>query len=207
VKKRDYPLGNLKVIGGERRGFRLTAPRGSDLRPTSGRVREAVFDILSGEILGTRWLDLFAGTGAMGIEALSRGAVSCVFLEEDRFVGGLIQKNLEVCGYGSRAEVILGELPYALSRLPPNGEFDLVFVDPPYGDRAGEATLTALGDSRILSPRARIILEHRKSWVPPGFAGRLSLQRSARYGDTTLSFFGMSIVRQPPVREGGREEV
>jgi 16S rRNA (guanine966-N2)-methyltransferase len=176
------------------------------LRPTAGRVREAVFDILGDEIRGARCLDLFAGTGAMGIEALSRGAASCVFLEETPSALRAIQKNLEICGFTSRGEVIRGRLPSALSRLPLKSPFEVVFVDPPYGSREAEATMMALGESRNLSPRARVILEHRKSWIPPDGAGRLSLQRSARYGDTTLSFYGASVARARAGREDEREE-
>jgi 16S rRNA (guanine966-N2)-methyltransferase len=182
-------VGQLRVIGGERKGFRLASPRGSVLRPTSGRVREAFFDILAGEIAGARFLDLFAGTGAMGIEALSRGAASSLFVEEDRGAVEAIRRNLEACGFRSRGKVLAGRLPGALRRLGNGAEFDLIFVDPPYGDPVAEDTLAALGELRSFSPQGRVVLEHRKSWTPPGLAGGLCLERTVRYGDTALSFF------------------
>jgi 16S rRNA (guanine966-N2)-methyltransferase len=185
-------MGNLRVIGGERKGFRIMSPRGSDLRPTSGRVRKALFDILGDDVREARFLDLFAGTGAVGIEALSRGASCCHFLEEDSSAARIIRKNLEDCGFGPRGLVILGKLPTTLTRLPPRMTFSLVFVDPPYGAREAQETLEALGRSGSLSTASKVILEHRKTWEPPALIGRLGLRRSVRYGDTVLSFFSMA---------------
>src|SRR5206468_1003309 len=176
---------------GERRGFPLFAPRGLALRPTSGHVRKALFDILGESILGARFLDLFAGTGALGIEALSRGAAFSTFLEEGRVALAAIRRNLEECGFTDRARVIGGRLPGALSRIPQGEEFRFVFVDPPYGDQSLESTLRALGGMRSLSQNAQVVLEHRKFWKPPEALG-LALGRSIRYGDTVLSFFHLS---------------
>lgn len=182
-------MGKLRIIGGDRKGLPLFSPAGSSLRPTSGRVREALFDILGGDIAGARFLDLFAGTGAVGIEALSRGAALCVFVEKDRAAAAIVRRNLLSGGFVPRAGVIVGSLPAALSRLPGGESFNLVFVDPPYGSPQGEETLQALGRSGNLAPACRVILEHRKSWEPPARPGGLSLRRRARYGDTVLSFF------------------
>ena len=115
-------MGKLRIIGGDRKGLPLFSPRGSSLRPTSGRVREALFDILGGDIAGARFLDLFAGTGAVGIEALSRGAALCVFVEKDRAAAAIVRRNLLSGGFGPRGGVIVGSLPAALSRLPARGE-------------------------------------------------------------------------------------
>jgi len=167
----------------------LSSLRGSSVRPTAGRVREALFDILGGDIAGARFLDLFAGTGAVGIEALSRGAALCIFVEKDRAAAAIVRRNLLTGGFGPRGGVIVGTLPSALSRLPVGQSFDLVFIDPPYESPQGEETLQALGRSGSLAPACRVILEHRKSWDPPARPGRLSLRRRARYGDTVLSFF------------------
>ncbi len=183
-------MGKLRIIGGDRKGLPLLCLRGASLRPTSGRVREALFDILGGDVAGARFLDLFAGTGAVGIEALSRGADLCVFVEKDRAATAIGRRNLLSGGFGPRAEWIVGSLPAALSRLPRGESFSLVFLDPPYDGPLGEETLRALGRSGIPGPACRVILEHRKSWEPPAREGCLFRRRSARYGDTVLSFYG-----------------
>jgi 16S rRNA (guanine966-N2)-methyltransferase len=185
-------MGSLRVIGGERRGFRLVSPRGSTLRPTSGRVREALFDILGKAIEGTWFLDLFAGTGAVGIEALSRGAFFSVFLEENRSAAKAIHRNLEICGFEDRGRVVLGRIPAALSRLTGEAGYGVVFVDPPYESRAAGRTLEVLGWSGILAAGAKVVVEHRRSWDPPSLSGRLLRRRSVRHGDTVLSFFEMA---------------
>jgi len=185
-------VGGLRIIGGDRKGLVLASPRGLALRPTSARVREALFDILGAEVAGARFLDLFAGTGAVGIEALSRGAERCLFVEKERAVAAIVRRNLEAGGFGSRGTVLVGSLPAALTRLPRGEDFDLVFIDPPYEDPLGEELLEILGRTASLSSHGRVILEHRKFRRPPESAGRLHLRRSARYGDTVLSFYGMS---------------
>lgn len=182
-------MGNLRVIGGEKRGFSLASPPGFDVRPTSARVREALFDILAGEIPGAGFLDLYAGTGAVGIEALSRGASRCVFVEESRRGAMAIRSNLEACGFQASGRVIAGHLPAALWRVPAGEAFDIAFLDPPYGDRGTESTLEALGGWQGLSRDTQLVLEHRKSWEPPRRAGALVLQRAVRYGDTILTFY------------------
>ncbi len=184
-------MGKLRIIGGDRKGLSLSSPRGDSLRPTSGRVREALFDILRAEVAGSRFLDLFAGTGAVGIEALSRGAAFCLFVEKNRAAAAILRRNLGSGGFESRGEVIIGSLPSALTRLPRGERFDLVFVDPPYGSPAAEETLRALGRCGILAPACRVVVEHRKSWEPPERPGNLRLHRRVRYGDTVLSFFAV----------------
>ena len=196
-----FSVGTIRVIGGEKRGFRLAVPSGGDLRPTSNRVREALFDILSHKIPRARVLDLFAGTGAIGIEALSRGAGHCRFIEKSRAVLATLKRNLEVCDLTSRASILQGEIPRALSRLPELETFDLVFVDPPYGQNIGERVLRALGQTGLLHPRSVVVLEHRKTAPPLPRVGPLSLGRSARYGDTILSFFSLAEDRSRAEKE------
>jgi 16S rRNA (guanine966-N2)-methyltransferase len=190
-------LGNLKVIGGEKKGHPLASPQGSQVRPTAARVRKALFDILGEGIAGAVFLDLFAGSGAMGVEALSRGASRCWFIEESRSALASIRKNLQTCGFDGRGRVIAGKLPGVLSRLPEGTRFSVVFADPPYFDPAAESTLLRLARSRLLSHRARIILEHRKSYDPPLLLEDLALVRSVRYGDTALSFFSVGQEKAP----------
>ena len=182
-------MGNLKVIGGEKRGFRISSTGAGELRPTAARVREAVFNVLRDRIRDARFLDLFAGTGAIGIEALSRGAGTCVLVESRRPAIGVIQKNLEGCGFASRARVLHGSLPACLPRVSSFGPFDLVYVDPPYADPVGERVLRALGEGGLLRGTSWVVYEHAKSWSPPSRSGRLGFARSIRHGDTVLSVY------------------
>ncbi len=186
-------MGNLKIIGGERRGFPLASPRDSELRPTSNRVREALYDILGPAIVGGRVLDLFAGTGAVGLEALSRGAAACLFIESAPAAAALIRTNLKSCRFEDRGELRSRSLPEALDELEPRPGFDFIFLDPPYGGGdLGFTVLERLGSGRLLAPGGRVAFEHRKSReIRPEF-GRLQHRRTARYGDSEISFFTAS---------------
>ncbi|HEU5180916.1 MAG TPA: 16S rRNA (guanine(966)-N(2))-methyltransferase RsmD [Candidatus Polarisedimenticolia bacterium] len=183
-------MGNLRIIGGERRGFPLASPRDSELRPTSNRVREALFDILGPAIVGGRVLDLFAGTGAVGLEALSRGAAACLFIESAPIAAALIRTNLKSCRFEDRGELRSGSLPEALDVLEHRPDFDFVFLDPPYGGGdLGFAVLERLGSGKLVAPEGRVAFEHRKSHEIPSEFGRLRHRRTARYGDSEISFF------------------
>ncbi|MCI0568507.1 MAG: 16S rRNA (guanine(966)-N(2))-methyltransferase RsmD [Acidobacteria bacterium] len=182
-------MGNLRVIGGERRGFPLVSPKGGKLRPTANRVREALFDILGERVWNSRFLDLFAGTGAVGIEALSRGAASCLFVEENPLNIRAIKNNLQVCRLEGAGEVYQGSLPSCLPLLQARGLVDLVFVDPPYEARTGDLVLRDLGLGGLLRAGSWVILEHRKSTHSPTPVGCMRHLRTVRYGDTALSFF------------------
>ena len=185
-------MGNLRIIGGERRGFTLASPRNSDLRPTSNRVREALFDILGPAIVGSRVLDLFAGTGAVGLEALSRGAATCLFIESAPAAAALIRANLKSCRFENRGEIWSGTLPGAMDRLDDRPGFDFVFLDPPYDGGLGFEVLQRIGSGRVLAPRGRVAFEHRKSEaIRPEF-GHLRHRRTARYGDSEISLFTAS---------------
>ena len=189
-------MGNLRVIGGEKRGFPLGSPRGDSLRPTSNRVRKALFDILGERVPSHRFLDLFAGTGAVGIEALSRGASCCVFVEEDPGAARIIRENLRKCKLLESAEVLVGRLPQALSPLEARGEsFDLVFTDPPYDKAVLDAVLRRLGRGSLIEQGSWVVVEHRKSFRAAEEAGSLSLTRTLRYGDTSLSCYQRSAER------------
>jgi 16S rRNA (guanine966-N2)-methyltransferase len=182
-------VGTLRVIGGEKRGFPLASPKGGRLRPTGNRVREALFDILGDRVRDSRFLDLFAGTGAVGIEALSRGAASCLFVEGDSRNIRMILDNLRLCHLEGSAEIQEGSLPRCLSRLEGRRRVDLVFVDPPYDTGQGELVLNELGLGNLVREGAWVILEHRKSTRLPTQLGSLGHMRTVRYGDTALSFF------------------
>lgn len=178
----------MRVIAGSLRGRRLSAPRGAELtRPTSDRVREALFATL-GDIDGTNVLDLFAGTGALGIEALSRGASSALFVERDRSALQALRANLDALELlAPRARVRAGEALAALRAARKRGEtYDLVFLDPPYGQaRELEGPLSATLPA-ILEPAARVVVESDRR-LPLVLA--LQTLREKRYGDTLITIY------------------
>lgn len=179
----------MRLTGGDARGRRLKGPRGANLRPTSDRVREAAFDILGARVRGAAFLDAFAGTGAVGIEALSRGAGRVVFLERDRRAVALIRDNLKLGAWPGATEVIAADAGGALRALARRGEkFGIVFLDPPYDHPALEGLLQAA--LPILEPAGLIMIEHRSATpcAPPEDGG-LRLVRSYRHGDTSLTTF------------------
>jgi 16S rRNA (guanine(966)-N(2))-methyltransferase RsmD len=169
------------------RGFPLTSPKGGTLRPTANRVREALFDILGQRVESANVLDLFAGTGAVGIEALSRGAAACLFVEADSRNIMVIRDNLRVCGLEAMAEVYRGNLPGCLSLLKRSRLVDLAFIDPPYDSQQASLLLSEPDLQGLLRAGAWVVLEHRKSQQPP--ANSMEHLRTVRYGDTALSFF------------------
>lgn len=175
----------LRVMAGQAGGTPLAEPRGVRVRPTTGLVREALFNILGAKVVGARVLDLFAGTGALGIEALSRGAASATFVERDREACQAIVRNLAAAGFSERATVMRGRLPDALGWL--TGPFDLIFLDPPYGAPEGDETLAEV--HRLLAPEGIVVYEHGSRYNPPGRPVGLMLVDERTYGDTSLSFY------------------
>jgi 16S rRNA (guanine(966)-N(2))-methyltransferase RsmD len=188
----------LRVISGKLKGKRLFAIKGRNLRPTADRVREAIFDILQGSIDGIRVLDLFAGTGAMGIEALSRGSISAVFVESSRESLNALQRNLAECRLQEDSEVLPLEAEEGIRLLSRRGEeFGLVFLDPPYGRGLVPTTLQALSKSLILSPEALLVAEHS----PEETADEIPLLERVdhrKYGGTRVSFFRKAIRNAEP---------
>lgn len=185
----------MRVIAGKYRSRRLSSLRGLDLRPTSDRLRETLFDVLTAgnpdALEGTSWLDLFAGTGAVGIEALSRGASSVVFVEQSRAANELIRKNLHALGLTSGFRILNATVASALPRM--ENPFDFVFLDPPYRlEDAYAATLNRLAVSRSLQPQAIVIAEHSIRYDPgPAHAG-LERYRRLEQGDAALSFYRLA---------------
>ncbi|MFZ7093455.1 16S rRNA (guanine(966)-N(2))-methyltransferase RsmD [Primorskyibacter sp. 2E233] len=180
----------MRIIAGEFRGRRLAAvgkgDPGAHLRPTTDRVREALFNMLDGGRFGapfdgTRVLDLFAGTGALGLEALSRGAVFVTFVEKGRVGQRLIRENLGILGCESRARMIGADV----LRLPAaEAPADLVFLDPPYGKGLGEKALASAREAGWIAPEALVVWEESAPQLAPdGF----SLLEHRRYGDTTVT--------------------
>ncbi|RUM88852.1 MAG: 16S rRNA (guanine(966)-N(2))-methyltransferase RsmD [Thermodesulfatator sp.] len=176
----------LRVTGGAFKGRRLCTPRGPGTRPMTERVRKALFDILGESLCGARVLDLFSGSGALGFEALSRGASEVVFVEASREASRTIRKNARTLGLEDRVHLVQGRLPEVLKKVPP-GPYHLVFLTPPYGKGLGEETLAAL-PLEILALEARIVLEERKTSQVKIKKPALEIEEIRRYGDTWLYF-------------------
>ncbi len=180
----------MRVIGGALRGKKLKSFRGRRIRPTSDRVKEALFNIIGIRPLeGAAVLDLYAGTGNLGIEALSRGAAKACFVERDRESLKLLRENLYSCMLCDRARIIPMDAGKAIGILEEEGEsFDVIFLDPPYGRGLAAKTLEILGGSAVAA-RAIIVAEHAYSDRLKDRYGDLVMTDSRRYGDTSLSFF------------------
>ena len=174
----------MRIITGRARGARLKTPKGLLTRPTSDRVKESLFSILGGRVVGRRVLDLFAGTGSLGLEALSRGSASAAFV--DRATEHVLRENAEHTRLDEAVRILRGDVFSVLSRLAAEGAvFDLVFCDPPYHKGLWERTLTALDASPILSEGALVIVESGEDEKELPSLTRLSLVREERYGHTT----------------------
>jgi 16S rRNA (guanine966-N2)-methyltransferase len=179
----------LQITGGYLKGRRLAAVKGR-VRPTAAKVREAIFNILGPAVEGARVLDLFAGTGALGLEALSRGAREAVFVEEQAAALTVLRRNLEALDLQARTRIKPLSVPGALRKLAAGGEkFDLAFLDPPYERGLAAATLEALEVSGILHPAAWVVAEHSRRETLPEVINRLHLQKVRRYGDTQIAFY------------------
>lgn len=181
----------MRVIAGTHRGRRLVGPRGEALRPTSDRVREALGSILSHRIAGCRFLDLYAGTGAVGIEALSRGAIDVTYVESNATALALLRRNIAGCGLMARTSIRSQTVQQFLSRPESwGGPFDLVFADPPYESTFALTALMSRVDPRLFAPDACLVVEHARKTILPAELGGLEFVRRYDYGDTALSLFG-----------------
>ncbi len=180
----------MRVIAGSHRGRRLSGPRGTSLRPTSDKVREALFSILGTRVTGGRFLDLYAGTGAVGIEALSRGAAAVTFVEASPATTALLRKNLDTCHLAERARVRVGLTGAFLARRDWwDGPYNVVFADPPYAARAELDVLAGLGQAELLTQDAVIVIEQASTVEVPETIGSATLNRRYEYGDTVLCVY------------------
>ncbi len=182
--------GSVRVIGGIAKGRRLRIPPGRKVRPTSDRVKESIFNILIGRLNGITVLDLFAGSGNLGIEALSRGARQAVFVDRDRQCTRIITENLSHLGLLSKGEVLLSDCLTAVAQLEERPQrFSLIFSDPPYEGGWIQRSLVALAEGDLLEDGGWIVAEHsRRESVPDKYGGfRLEDQRI--YGETMISFY------------------
>ncbi len=182
----------MRVLAGALKGQRLVTPKGRTTRPTADQVRIACLDTLMPYLEAGPFLDLFAGAGGVGIEALSRGAPSAVFVEGDRAAVSALKDNVERLGLGDRARIVRRDVMRALAVLSAEGaRFAVVFLDPPYDGSHVVATIEAMSaDGGCLLPGAIVVAQHPTKH-PPAVAqpGSLELWKSRRFGETTLTFF------------------
>jgi len=178
----------MRIVGGKFRGKQLTPPKDDEIRPTSDRVRESLFNILSSRLGpnfdGVRVLDLFAGTGALGLESLSRGVSFAAFVDSGVAARGLIRGHIEAFGVGGQTKLLKRDAT-SLGPIERFKPFDLIFLDPPYGRGLGEAALIAARDGGWIAEGATIVLEERKGapvTVPDGFV----CEDQRDYGETTI---------------------
>jgi len=178
----------MRVIGGELRSRRLKSIPGLDTRPTPDRLRVTLFDILTARIRGAVFVDAYAGTGAVGIEALSRGAARCVFIERGKSAVETIRENLHALGLEDRASVVVGKVSAALARQ----RADIIFLDPPYEMETEYAAALEQTDAPL------VIVQHAARFDPGDAHGLLRRVRLVRQGDNALSFYGRVPENTPP---------
>ncbi len=186
----------MRVIAGALKGRRLRPPTWEGVRPTSDKLRETLFNILAPRVPGARVLDAYAGTGAVGIEALSRGAAHVTFVDRDQRAAALIAENLARCGVTDGYAIIRDSATRALQMLRTPGApgnpgtdkaFDIILLDPPYGDPDVSAMLAEAGE--LVRPRGMLVLEHARRQPAPATEGRLALTRDVVSGNSALAFY------------------
>ena len=180
----------MRIIAGAYKGRRLATPRGDVTRPTADQVRIALMDTLTPWLPGARLLDLFAGAGGVGLEALSRGAAHATFVERDARAVAALRDNIATLGVAEAARVIRDDVLRALPGLARAGQrFGLVFLDPPYETDLTARTLAALGEGTVVADGALVVAQHLTKRAPADTAGMLRAFRTRRFGETTLTFF------------------
>jgi 16S rRNA (guanine966-N2)-methyltransferase len=195
----------MRIIAGKFRSRQLKSAKGLDLRPTSDRLRETLFDILGDLVVGSRVIDAFAGTGAVGIEALSRGARQVIFIEKHAATASLIKKNLATLEIHQQARVLPIDALHALRLLAGEAAvpaqkdaLDIVFLDPPYDHAADyDRVLSFLASATLLSEGGLVIAEHRRKFQLPEAVESLQRVRVLHQGDAALSFYRLSKTPQP----------
>jgi 16S rRNA (guanine966-N2)-methyltransferase len=180
----------MRIIGGEGRGRRLYIPGTASVRPTADRIKEAFFNII-GSVDGKSFLDLFAGSGSMGLEALSRGALNALFVENNRGLAEAISRNIAACGFGGNGEILIFDYIKAIRHLVKRSEnFDILFADPPYEKGFVGLTLEQLRHGSLMVKNGLLAVQHSvREAATVDESGQLVLTDRRQYGDTILSFF------------------
>jgi 16S rRNA (guanine966-N2)-methyltransferase len=177
----------MRIIAGEFKGRRLDGPSAAGVRPTSDRLRETLFNLVDVETPGCRVLDGFAGTGAVGLEALSRGAAHVTFVERDPRAQAVVARNVKACGVEDRCMIVRGDFTTIAPRLAGASPFDLVLLDPPYDFPDTDAALVEA--AALLRPGGLIVLEHARRRDPPAGSPALVIRRKVTAGDSQLTFY------------------
>lgn len=180
----------MRVISGSARGRSLKAVPGMGTRPTTDKVKEAIFSMIGPYFDGGAALDLFAGTGGLGIEALSRGMDKAVFIDKEFKSIDTVRQNLKATGFEEKAEVYKNDAERALKALAKrSAAFDLVFLDPPYRLKHGDALMVLMDELQLLAPQATVVLEYESSYAYPERFGPFRQMRKAEYGETAVSIY------------------
>jgi len=183
----------MRIISGQAKGRRLRAPKGRELRPTADRVKEALFNILPHDLSGQRVLDLFAGTGNLSLEALSRGAEEAVLVDISRDAAQVIEENLRALKFAAKSHVLTAPVFKSMRMLAREKErFDLIFIDPPYDKELVGETLKTIAAEGLLAESGVAVAEHSVREKVQERYGALLLSDQRRYGDTILSFYALS---------------
>ncbi|MCI8303029.1 MAG: 16S rRNA (guanine(966)-N(2))-methyltransferase RsmD [Lawsonibacter sp.] len=175
----------MRIISGSARGRRLKEPQGMETRPTTDKVKESLFNIIQFEVEGRRVLDLFAGTGQLGLEALSRGAEHCVFVDQRREAAALVRENIKLCRFEDRAQVVQEEAQWFLRSC--KERFDVIFLDPPYGTNLLEQCVEKIARFDILREHGIIVCESKAEWSAPALETPYETGREYRYGQVKLT--------------------
>ncbi len=179
----------MRIITGKARGLKLTTPKNMDVRPTSDRVKESLFNIIGTKIVGTRVLDLFAGTGNLGLEAWSRGAEKVVFIDESQASLQLVRSNITKAKAEKETKVLKGNAVKVIADLVAKGErFDFIFCDPPYNKGLPAQIIEQVAKYDIVAPGGYLVVEHSQHEILPELPIKLEIIRSEKYGETLISF-------------------
>lgn len=180
---------SVRVIAGIAKGHKLDVPRGLTVRPTPDRAKEALFNILGKRVVDCRFLDLYAGSGAIGIEALSRGAAKVVFVEERPRIARIIERNLAKTGLAEHASVVSADVAQTLEKMADKPlPFDIIFADPPYKAKKVPTILQLIDSTGVLKENGLVVWEHASSVGVPAKIGKLVSIKDVRYGDTSFAF-------------------
>ena len=187
----------MRIVAGKFKGRRLKTLKGLEVRPTADRVKESLFRIFGEQVIDADFLDLCAGTGSIGLEALSQGARSATFVDSNYHAIRTIESNLEMCGFDRKhphVRLVHLDARKALARLGKRkAQFDLIYFDPPYASKIHESCVKQIAETNLLSPAGVLVIEHRRiqetDWVESLILNELVLGRQERYGDTMLSFY------------------
>ncbi len=180
----------MRVISGKARGLKLNTPKNEDVRPTTDRVKESLFNIISSYIMDSKVLDLFAGTGSLGIECLSRGASKCVFVDLSKESLQIVKSNIKKARVEDNSVVINADYKEAVRKLNAQGEkFDMIFMDPPYYKDLFVDALTKIAEGKLLADEGIIVVEHDTKENLPENVLNLVQNRSKKYGNTTITFY------------------